>query len=279
MLCGRNISLTIRNMVRATLPKKYLLRRDVAKQLDGGEPELKILPYLCCRSEISIDVGANNGLYSYLFAQYSDHVIAIEPHPRLARRLKSLLPSSVEVLNFAASNEDGMAKFHIPFFEGREIASRCSLDPDANGGMETRTISVAKRRLDQVPIADRSVGTLKIDVEGHELSALQGAVAVLEEFNPSIIVESESRHHAEAPENVFQFLFAFGYHGYFIHRDKLRNIAEFSVDRFQSIGESKPICGRLMSDYVNNFIFIHPSRSQVLEGIKQMFPLESQFKA
>lgn len=113
---------------------------------------------------------------------------------------------------------------------------------------------------------------IKIDVEGHELSAPQGLVGILERSRPTIIVESESRHHAEAPYNVFDFLLSFGYQGYFVHRGKLRPLSEFSVEKLQIETAATPVFSDRSPDYVNNFIFIHPSRSEVVDGVKRVFP-------
>lgn len=272
MSLHRNVSLALKDIVRATLPKSYMLQRDLRKQLENGEPELKVVPYLCRRSEISIDVGANTGTYAYLFSQYSDQVIAVEPHPRLADRLKRLLPASVKVLSLAASNQDGVSEFYVPAFDGREIHTRSSLEADVNREMICRTILVEKRRLDQMPLGSCLVAVIKIDVEGHELSTLQGLVGILERSKPTIIVESEARHHAEAPYNVFSFLHSFGYQGYFVHRANLQPLSEFSVEKFQVETAATPVFSDRLPDYVTNFIFIHPSRSDVLDGVRRVFP-------
>lgn len=261
-----------KNAIRAILPDKYLMQRYVRKQLKKGEPELRIVPLLCCRSEISIDVGANYGVYSFLFSLHSDHVIAVEPHPRLADRLKRLLPPSVNVLNIAASNEDGVSELHIPTVDGTEIHSRSSLEADVNREMVNRTVRVEKRRLDRLPLGGRLVAVIKIDVEGHELNALQGLADILEKSKPTIIVESEARHHAGAPYDVFDFLETFGYQAYFVYRGKLWPKSEFSVEKFQAAFAAKEVFNERSPDYVNNFIFVHPSRRAVLDRVELVYP-------
>jgi FkbM family methyltransferase len=261
--------------IKALLPEKLLMRLQVSKALKRGEPELKLAHCLCSRSELAMDVGANRGVYAYLFSKYCDRVLAIEPHPLMAERLKQSLPSSVEVLNFAASDQDGECEFHIPLQGGRDVDSRCSLEAGVNKEFATRTISVERRRLDHLPIGSHRVGVVKIDVEGHELNALRGLAGVFEQSHPTVIVESEARHHPDAPRNVFQFLRSFGYEGYFIHRGILHDLEDFSVDKFQSHTAEKDVDGERSSDYVNNFIFIHPSRSAVLERVRRFFPVPS----
>jgi FkbM family methyltransferase len=265
------ISLALKNAVRTILPSGYLLRRAVRQCLKKGEPELRLLPCLCSRLEIAIDVGANLGIYSYLFSQYSDRVIAVEPHPVLATQLRRLLPASVSVLNFAASDEEGVSDFYIPTLDGSEIHSRSSLVSTANPGMISRKILVEKRRLDRLPIDGGSVAVVKIDVEGHELGALQGLSGIIARSRPTIIVESEARHHADAPFSIFDFLHSFGYLGYFIHRGTLRLVSEFSVEKFQVEADTELGPRDRSPEYVNNFIFVHPVRSSVLDELRRFF--------
>lgn len=259
--------------VKSLLPDKLLLRLRVSKELKRGEPELKLLRCICNQSELSIDVGANRGVYAYLFSKYSESVFAIEPHPLMVEHLKKSLPGSIKVLNFAASDEEGECEFHIPQQAGRDIDSRSSLEADVNKEFTTRIISVERIRLDQLPIDGRTVGVIKIDVEGHELSTLKGITGLVAQSKPTIIVESEARHHAGAPQNVFRLLLNFGYRGYFVHRGNLRSLEEFSVERFQASNTEKPVDGERSPDYVNNFLFIHPTRAGVLDRVKRIFPL------
>jgi FkbM family methyltransferase len=259
--------------VKEMIPDKLLMPLVVWKALMRGEPELKLARCICSRSELSVDVGANRGIYAYLFAKYSDSVFAIEPHPAMAERLKRLLPAKVEILNIAASDQDGRVEFHIPLQSGRDVDSRCSLEADVNREFATRTISVERRRLDNLAIDPGKVAAMKVDVEGHEMCALRGLAGIVEGSKPTVIVESEARHHAGSPHDVFEFFRAFGYRGYFIHRGSLRRVEEFSVEAFQACDEPLPVDGSKSPDYVNNFLFIHPLRGSVLERVKRVFPL------
>jgi FkbM family methyltransferase len=273
----KTVAAQSKRILKALLPERLFfrlrIRERVRQELKSGEPELKILHCLCSRSELAIDVGANRGTYAYLFSKYTDRVLAIEPHPLLAEGLKLSLPNSVEVLNFAASDQDGECAFYIPVQAGGDVDYRCSLEADVNKEFAIRTISVERRRLDNLPIERRSVGVVKVDVEGHELSALKGLAGLVGQCKPTIIVESEARHLPGAPHNVFQFLLRFGYEGYFVHRGNLHVLDEFSVERFQDESAAKSVDGERSPDYVNNFIFIHPSRRTVLDRVKRIFPV------
>lgn len=259
--------------IKEMIPSKLLTPLAVWKARIRGETELKLAHCICSRSELSVDVGANRGIYAYLFVKYSDSVWAVEPHPAMAERLRRSLPAKVEILNIAASDQDGPCELHIPMQSGRDVDSRCSLESDVNREFAMRTISVPGHRLDTLALNRARVGVVKVDVEGHEMSALRGLAGIIEESKPTIIVESEARHHAGSPHDVFEFLHALGYRGHFIHRDRLRRIEEFSVEAFQACSESLPVNAGKSPDYINNFLFIHPVRGSVLERVKRVFPL------
>ncbi len=89
--------------------------------LAGGEPEAVLVSSLCSKNRISIDVGANLGGYTWLMKPHSRRVIAIEPNPELATRLKWLcdpsMQTSVSVRNIALSDRDGTITLRIPLGE------------------------------------------------------------------------------------------------------------------------------------------------------------------
>jgi FkbM family methyltransferase len=265
--------------IREMIPDKLRMRLLIAKLLMRGEPELKLVRCVCSPVELSIDVGANYGIYAYLFAKYSRGVLAFEPHPAMADRLKRLLSEKVQVFAIAASDQDGQCEFHIPLRSGADIDSRSSLEAGVNREFATRTIQVERRRLDTLAIDRGKVGAVKVDVEGHEMSALRGLAGIIEESKPTVIVESEARHHAGSPQDVFEFFRALGYRGYFIHRKRLRRIEDFSVEAFQACDKPLPVNEGRVPDYINNFLFIHPVRSAVLERVSRVFPLADEAAA
>ena len=72
--------------------------------------------------------------------------------------------------------------------------------------MDVRSIRVETRRLDSLLLARSTVAIVKIDVEGHEMRTLEGMTGILEQSHPTLIVESEARHHPDSPQIVFNFL-------------------------------------------------------------------------
>ena len=263
----------VKAAIRPLVPESLLLQNLVRREFRQGDAEIRIAHGLCSRSDMAIDVGANRGPYAYIFSRHSDHVLALEPHPVMVKRLRKALPMRVKVLNIAASDQQGECALHIPLCAGHDLDTRCSVEAEVSHRFATRTISVERQRLDRLPLEGHAVGVVKIDVEGHELSTLNGMTGLIEQFQPSIIVESEARHHPDAPENVFQFLRSFGYKGYFIHRGVLRALDEFSVEKFQTGSVEAGFDEAKSPDYINNFVFIHPSRSTVLDRVKKALTL------
>ena len=271
MSVNGSVGLSVKRIVKPFIPRTWILKRVFQSELLSEEAELKIVPFLCKRQHTCIDVGANMGVYSYVFSKWSKSVIAIEPHPALALRLRKLFPSAVRVINIAASDSDGVSDFHIPSVNGAEISSRSSLENSANAGMDVRSIRVETRRLDSLSLAPSTVAIVKIDVEGHEMRTLEGMTGILEQSHPTLIVESEARHHPDAPQIVFNFLKKYGYEGYFIHRDRLKPLSDFSVGEFQNEVNIKPVFGARSPDYVNNFIFFHVNRPDLVDAIANVY--------
>jgi hypothetical protein len=150
---------------------------------------------------------------------------------------------------------------------GSEVATRSSLEGDANPGFALRQVKVVLRRLDDLETSN--VGVMKVDVEGHELRVVQGARETLERDHPTIIIECEERHHAGGVAALRKQMELLGYRGYFIHGGELRNIQQFSARRFQSPTQALELGGRRSADYLNNFLFIHPQRRHHVDAVRK----------
>jgi FkbM family methyltransferase len=122
-----------------------------------------------------VDGGANFGLYTCLLAATfpSLRCVAIEPSPEMFRRLGRHLSmnglAGVTAINAALSSRTGSATFLAPF-PGNQGTGRLVDGAAADGiPVPTRRYAdlAAEPRLDRVDL-------LKIDVEGHEMSVLEG---------------------------------------------------------------------------------------------------------
>ncbi len=152
-------------------------------------PVVEALFRLVDPCDIVLDAGANIGYMSAVaLAAGARKVISFEPHPMLYARLvrngerwtsDPRLVGRFDARRQAISFENGNAKLFVPrtsFVENQGLASlETSADQDAGQQLE-----VATTTLDAV-IEDLgcSVDVLKIDIEGHERRAFEGAACSL----------------------------------------------------------------------------------------------------
>ena len=129
-----------------------------------------------------IDGGANCGYFSCIAAGLTGprgHVIAVEADARLIEQLtrQASLNPTISVKQAALSRVPGRAEFFLPpdYTQGYDLAL-ASLKPHAGW----RTVAVDAVTLDElVASVEGPVRLLKLDIEGHEGPALEGARASL----------------------------------------------------------------------------------------------------
>ncbi|HEY4075155.1 MAG TPA: FkbM family methyltransferase [Herbaspirillum sp.] len=126
-----------------------------------------------------VDVGANIGIYTRFFSGlsgYTGHVHAFEPAPANFRRLQQNVGSIANVsLNHAAiGGHGGTIKLFIS--DELNVDHRTFDSGDGRLGIDVPLVS-----LDSYFSSGERVDLIKIDVQGFELSVLQGAARVLQE--------------------------------------------------------------------------------------------------
>lgn len=172
------------------LPKKTYLRysaRNKYRRADRGEPELRLLPFLVDKNKAAIDVGANTGLYTYFLSQLAKNVYSFEPHKKLADFLVKATDKNVTVFNKAVSNDNSEHVFYTPVINGKKSLNIASFDRESIKQYECEEEIIKSVQLDELDLED--IGFIKIDVEGHELSVLKGAVKTINKFRPVMLIE------------------------------------------------------------------------------------------
>ena len=141
-----------------------------------------------------LDIGANSGYYSFYFAKkFSDLKIqAFEPNVDAYNKfLKTILKNSfknVEISNFGLSNINNKVKMITWFKHG--IAKTNSTILDKSHDKKNSKIFEANLRIgDEVINISEKKLVLKIDVEGHELSVLDGLKLLLNKNKSLILIE------------------------------------------------------------------------------------------
>jgi FkbM family methyltransferase len=221
------------------------------------EPELRHLSSFVPPDRMAIDVGTWWGPWSWWLAKRVARVEAFEPNASICNTLNDILPSNVTLHNVALSDARGEASLWSPSSElGTE--GRSTLVGDGTSGWLPQRVETAP--LDDFGFSD--VGFVKIDVEGSELSVLQGARALLEKEKPTLLVEVEEAHQApDGMDRIFDYLKDLNYQGKFLRRGHWCPLSEFDRAEARRIGQHRKHMGLLRSSlarepYVHNFVFV-----------------------
>jgi len=193
--------MSLMKQIAAMLPKSWqheLRRRHFQRQIRFGrfytdEKEYALLDTLLRPGDWALDIGANVGQYTMRMADLvgpSGRVIALEPVPDtfslLASNTQLFKYANVSLLNVAASDHVAVAGMQIPrFSDGLSNYYQAHLSPESDG------LAVLTLPIDGLSLPPMRL--VKIDVEGHELSALHGMRKLLERDHPALIVETSSK--------------------------------------------------------------------------------------
>ena len=209
---------------------------------------------------IAIDVGANKGSYLYSMARWSKEapVYAFEPQRALADYLRTACKNSgltnARIENLALSDKAGELDLYVP---GDSTSPGASLEPGIADKTDCHKQTVKVITLDTY--ADEKiqapVRVIKIDVEGHELAVIKGALRLIQRDKPLLIIECEDRH-LPAGQTVASFIWlveSLGYSATLAMPGKAELPArEFATNRHQKQAGERFWDAK---DYYNNFIF------------------------
>jgi FkbM family methyltransferase len=242
-----------RPVVTLLFPKLVYRRR---LSLQDPEREMDLLSIIVPKGREAIDVGANIGAYAFALSSLARHVLAFEPNPMVASFISRVLPKNVTVRNLAVSDTIGTLDLFVPTKEGREDTTSAHIAGSNPGGGGVH-YKVHTATLDS--FADRDIGFLKIDVEGHELNVLSGAQQLIAKQRPTILIEAEDRHRENAVQDVFRYFLERNYKGFFVLDNELMAIDRFEIF-MQDADRLRKDVPRRQSAYVNNFIFVPAER-------------------
>ncbi|WP_320029607.1 FkbM family methyltransferase [Haliscomenobacter sp.] len=237
------------------------------KKINHLENELSFLADLLPQNAIVLDVGANRGDYVFVFeySQKCKEIHAFEPIPELNRQLHSLFPKA-KIHALAISDKVGKSVFKIPYIQERYFDTRGTLeDFEEEGQTGTRDIEVNITTLDGFCESIPNIDFIKIDIEGHEFSAIKGATATLQQKRPVCMIEIEQRHHANIQiQEIIASVEKYEYHCCFFD-GKNKKFMAFSA--FDVAIHQNPSNFNDKSGYVNNFIFIPEEKRAHYEAV------------
>lgn len=187
----------------------------------------EIISRLVRPCDVAVDIGANIGIMTSLMALRAGSkgaVYAFEPHPETRARLETNVAAwmacpvqvaPVSVLPYAVSKSSGTGQLFQPqqFSKNSGIATmEHSLNNGANGSSH---VDIETRRYDEWAESIEQVRLVKIDVEGHEDSVLEGMSGSLEASKIDYIIFEEMR---PLPSPATERLRRFGYNCHMIDR-------------------------------------------------------------
>jgi len=209
-------------------------------------------------SSTFLDIGANAGFYSVGSALTNTNlkIHAFEPNPNVARDLrdnvsKNLVSENVQIHNFGLSDSEGKAEFFVPAFTGTGGGSLRDLHPE-EGRLENLVVDL--KTLDSLGI--EGVDLVKLDVEGNELSTIQGGLGLFQSSKPTLVVELLRKWMSpfgHKPQDVIQLLVPLGY--------KCLAVGSHELTRIEQIDDQTS---------ETNFVFLHEDREDHLRIIENM---------
>lgn len=140
---------------------------------------------------VTVDAGAHSGQYTFALCEKvgsAGRVYAIEPITSLARQLKAESLPQLHVIEAAITNFRGQANF----YHWKQAETSSSLVPRRCLESDVDVLHVTTETLDTIIPESETVRFIKLDIEGAEFDALQGARRILERDRPLVIFEHGS---------------------------------------------------------------------------------------
>lgn len=183
---------------------------------DHYEPELLAVGRLIEPGCVVLDIGGSFGIFALFMAHFAGpagKVHSFEPgrfsfDQITANVALNGLGQRITVHRAAASDQAATLKlFHVG-------NAPVTFSVGGGEGIEAEEVP-AVRVADLVPAEDAArVGFIKIDVEGYEIAALEGARPIIEARHPAIMFEVSAdalARQGQTPADVFAYLGSYGY--------------------------------------------------------------------
>jgi FkbM family methyltransferase len=237
------------------------LSLEIARRNRHFEKEYWLLPQLCRRDANAVDVGGNTGHYAYYLSRLVRTVHVFEPNPICLGQLERVRRKNMVIHDVALSDHRGEATMR--FDPGNEGVG--TIEPENRLDNNPGIRKVVEREVKVCPLDDlnlSNIAFMKIDVEGHEPSVVGGATQLIAREKPVLLIEIERRHNATAYEDVEDLLKTRGYTSWRLAEGKLVPMSRDQIGQLQvlPIRDDRP--------YINNFIFIPPERSEILQKLR-----------
>ena len=195
----------IERIVRAH-PLFYFFVRYLVRFTGIFEEDAKGVKFLKFKKNINIiDVGASDGIASKFFSKNLNvkKIICYEPNIPYVNVLKKLSLNNIVVYPYGISNKERKHQVFLPrykffkkkfdlvtytFYSKKELIKQMKLDFKFS-----KNISIIKKtlRLKKIKKMKHKISLIKIDVNGHEYSVIQGLQKIILRDKPAMIVETD----------------------------------------------------------------------------------------
>lgn len=213
-----------------------------------------------------LDIGANLGVYSLRMAPYMRNckIIAFEPIPKIRELFarSSFLngySNTIEIYPFAVSDKPGFSKLTVP----SDHAGGASLTTSNIGG---NTLSVEVKSLDNFLPENSSIGMIKLDVEGHELHALEGMTHTLQRSEQGIVIFEKLSLKGDSDSDIYDFFKSLDWSLYSINHRSLEHIDlnKFTNSSGYFVAARESL---VLEDGLNrDFFHIYPTDLNIVNG-------------
>jgi FkbM family methyltransferase len=201
-------------------------------------------------SKVMVDIGANIGWYTVNLAKTFPRceVHAFEPIPKtydyLQQNVKINELHNVKLNSFGLSNARKELEFYF-YPEGSGNASSVNLSESKDAELITCNV---ERLDDYVQLNDLKVDFIKLDVEGAELFAIEGATKTITQDRPMVFTEmlrKWSEKFNYHPNDIISLFSESGFRCFYATGERLEEIFEITEDTKQT-----------------NFFFLHAEKHQ-----------------
>ena len=179
--------------------KRWYYPRLLRRIDDTTEADFPAIRRILRPGDVVVDIGANIGTTTAFLHQCvrpQGRIYAFEPvastYALLENGIRALGLGNVTPFNLALSDRAGVVELEIPHYEdGTEnyYEARITGSPGRSAN-NLRTLSArASTADDELLDTLDSLAFMKIDVEGHELPCVRGALGIIRKFRPALMIE------------------------------------------------------------------------------------------